>query len=143
LTSGVLVEVEGRELRLTNLEKELYPGIPKARVIQYYASVADRILPYLRGRPLTLQLYPDGIGGKRMRPVAERKGRVLVDFAQNSRGKTITSPYSLKPLEGAPVSTPLRWEELEEVVEPGRFNLQTVPGRSEDPCFPSSPRGSA
>jgi bifunctional non-homologous end joining protein LigD len=63
LTSGVLVEVEGRELRLTNLEKELYPGIPKARVIQYYASVADRILPYLRGRPLTLQLYPDGIGG--------------------------------------------------------------------------------
>jgi len=280
LTSGVLVEVEGRELRLTNLEKELYPGIPKARVIQYYASVADRILPYLRGRPLTLQLYPDGIGGRRivrkdrpdytpdwvrtfthrsgegktiryvvcddrptliwlanlanlefhltlsraddfhhpdlllfdldpfppagfrdacrvallirdllkemgvegypktsgatglhilvglervhefrevreavremalslqsldpsvlaeMRPVAERRGRVLVDFAQNSRGKTITSPYSLKPLEGAPVSTPLRWEELEEGVEPGRFNLQTVPGRSEDPMLP-------
>jgi len=278
--SGVLVEVEGREIRLTNLEKEIYPGITKARILKYYASMADLILPYLRDRPLTLQLYPDGIGGKRivrkdrpdyapewvrtfsrrsgdgkiiryvvcndkptliwlvnltnlefhitlsrtddfehpdlllfdldpfppagfrdacrvallirdllremgvegypktsgatglhilvglerghefrevreavremafslqalepmvlaeLKPVAERKGRVLVDFAQNSLGKTITSPYSLKPLQGAPVSTPLRWSELEKGVDPGEFNLETVSGRSEDPMLP-------
>jgi bifunctional non-homologous end joining protein LigD len=278
--SSTLVEVEGRKLHLTNLEKEIYPGIPKARIIQYYASMAERILPYLRGRPLTLQLYPDGIGGKRivrkdkpdytpewvktfsyqsrdgktiryivcedrptliwlanltnlefhitlsrtddfehpdlllfdldpfppadfrdacrvallirdllkgmgvesypktsgatgihilvgiervyefgeireivrtiassleslepiilseLKPVSERKGRVMVDFAQNSLGKTITAPFSLKPLEGAPVSTPLRWEELEKGVDPKQFNLETISGRREDPMLP-------
>jgi bifunctional non-homologous end joining protein LigD len=278
--SSALVEVEGRKLHLTNLEKEIYPGIPKARIIQYYASMAERILPYLRGRPLTLQLYPDGIRGKRivrkdkpdytpewvktfsyqsrdgktiryivcedrptliwlanltnlefhitlsrtddfehpdlllfdldpfppadfrdacrvallirdllkgmgiesypktsgatgihilvgiervyefeetreivktiasslesleplilseLKPVSERKGRVMVDFAQNSLGKTITAPFSLKPLEGAPVSTPLRWEELEKGVDPKQFNLETISGRREDPMLP-------
>jgi bifunctional non-homologous end joining protein LigD len=278
--SSTLVEVEGRKLHLTNLEKEIYPGVPKARIIQYYASMAERILPYLRGRPLTLQLYPDGIGGKRivrkdkpdytpewvktfsyqsrdgktiryivcedrptliwlanltnlefhitlsrtddfehpdlllfdldpfppadfrdacrvallirdllkgmgiesypktsgatgihilvgiervyefketreivktiasslesleplilseLKPVSERKGRVMVDFAQNSLGKTITAPFSLKPLEGAPVSTPLRWEELEKGVDPKQFNLETISGRREDPMLP-------
>jgi bifunctional non-homologous end joining protein LigD len=48
-----------------------------------------------------------------LKPVNERAGRVMVDFSQNSHGKTITAPYSLKPLPGAPASTPLRWEELE------------------------------
>ena len=278
--SSALVEVEGRQIQLTNLEKEIYPGVPKARIIQYYASVADRILPYLRGRPLTLQLYPDGIVGKRivrkdrpeytpewvgtfshrardgrtiryivcndrptliwlanltnlefhitlsraddfehpdlllfdldpfppagfrdacrvallirdllkgmgmegypktsgatglhilvgiervhtfeevreivraiasslesvdpsvlseLRPVSERRGRVMVDFSQNSLGKTITAPFSLKPLEGAPVSTPLRWGELEKGVDPKQFNLETVSGRREDPMLP-------
>ncbi|MDD7918341.1 non-homologous end-joining DNA ligase [Actinomycetospora callitridis] len=55
------VAVGGRSLRLSNLDKELYPDVPKASVIDYYARVADTILPHLAGRPLTLRRFPDGI----------------------------------------------------------------------------------
>ena len=57
------MSVEGRELRLTNLDKVLYPeaGFTKGQVIDYYARVAPAVLPHLRGRPLTLRRYPDGV----------------------------------------------------------------------------------
>ena len=75
-----------------------------------------------------------------LRPVEERKGKVLIDFAQNSLGRTITAPCSLKPLDGAPVSTPLEWGELERAdFDPRDFNLHTVPERLErmgDPMLP-------
>ena len=59
----------------------------------------------------------------------ERGSRIFVDFNQNCRDRTIASAYSLRPLAGAPVSTPLDWEELAEVTDPGVFNLFTVPER--------------
>ena len=54
-----------RKVRLTNLDKVLYPeaGFTKAEVIDYYARVADAMLPHLKGRPLTLKRYPDGVDG--------------------------------------------------------------------------------
>jgi bifunctional non-homologous end joining protein LigD len=57
------VEVEGRRLRLTNLDKVLYPvpGFTKGQVIDYYTRVAPYVLPHLRGRPLTLKRYPNGV----------------------------------------------------------------------------------
>ena len=55
------VSVGGRSLRLSNLDKELYPDVPKASVVDYYARVADTVLPHLVGRPLTLRRFPDGI----------------------------------------------------------------------------------
>jgi bifunctional non-homologous end joining protein LigD len=60
------VEVEGRDLKLSNLDKVLYPepGFTKAEVIDYYARIADALLPHLRGRPLTLKRYPDGVEGQ-------------------------------------------------------------------------------
>jgi DNA ligase D-like protein (predicted polymerase)/DNA ligase D-like protein (predicted 3'-phosphoesterase) len=57
------VVVGGRGLRLVNLDKQLYPGVPKAAVLDYYARVADALLPHLAGRPLTLRRFPDGIAG--------------------------------------------------------------------------------
>ncbi len=59
------VEVEGRQLRLTNLDKVLYPvpGFTKGQVIDYYTRVAPYVLPHLRGRPLTLKRYPNGVDG--------------------------------------------------------------------------------
>lgn len=272
-SKGVIFE--GREIRLTRLDKELWPGVTKADLISYYLNVSDFILPYLRDRPLTLRIFPDGIGGKsivmkssppyapdwierfeyyseherrkieylvcndrqslvwlanlaniefhislsrrdeiklpdllvfdldpfepagfedaarvalvirdglralglksfvktsgatglhvlvgvkrrygfeelrecvrkfagliqslepmvlaELKPVRERRGKVMIDFAQNSLGKTITAPYSLKPLPGAPASMPLRWEELESLdFEVGDFNIGTAPGR--------------
>jgi bifunctional non-homologous end joining protein LigD len=54
------VVVGRRKLKLTNLDKVLYPKTKttKAEVIDYYARVADALLPHLRGRPLTLRRFP-------------------------------------------------------------------------------------
>jgi len=59
----------------------------------------------------------------------ERGERIFIDFNQNCRDRTIASAYSLRPIPGAPVSTPLSWDELAEVTDPRRFNLFTVPER--------------
>jgi len=58
----------------------------------------------------------------------KRKGKIFIDYAQNVRGKTLASAYSPRPAPGAPVSTPLRWEELGKVY-PTDFDLKTVPER--------------
>lgn len=57
----------------------------------------------------------------------ERGEAIFVDFNQNARDRTIASAYSLRPKPGAPVSTPLTWDELFEVEDPRAFNLTTVP----------------
>ena len=61
------VTVGRRKLKLTNLDKVLYPKTKttKAEVIDYYARIADAILPHLRGRPLTLRRFPEGVGNPR------------------------------------------------------------------------------
>jgi bifunctional non-homologous end joining protein LigD len=58
--------VEGREIKLSNLDKLMYPaaGLTKRDVIAYYADVAPALLPHLEGRPLTLKRYPNGVDGK-------------------------------------------------------------------------------
>jgi bifunctional non-homologous end joining protein LigD len=61
--SRTFVEVDGRRLPLSNLEKDLYPsyGFTKARVLEYYRGVAPFILPHLKDRALTLKRYPEGV----------------------------------------------------------------------------------
>jgi bifunctional non-homologous end joining protein LigD len=61
----VHVEVEGRELSLSNLDKVMYPetGFTKGQVIDYYTRIAPVVLPHLRDRPLTLKRYPNGVEG--------------------------------------------------------------------------------
>jgi len=60
------IEVEGRRLTLSNLDKVLYPltGFTKAEVISYYFHVAPVLLPHLAGRPVTFTRYPDGVDAK-------------------------------------------------------------------------------
>ncbi|HET7653667.1 MAG TPA: hypothetical protein VFK42_11565, partial [Acidimicrobiales bacterium] len=57
------VEIEGRVLKLSNLDKVLWPetGFTKGQMIDYYAKVGETLLPHLRGRPLTLKRYPNGV----------------------------------------------------------------------------------
>ncbi|MGH9629344.1 MAG: DNA ligase D, partial [Bryobacteraceae bacterium] len=52
-----------------------------------------------------------------------RKGRVYFDYLQISTGKTISAPYVLRAYNGAPVSTPLRWDEVKKGLSPKQFNL--------------------
>jgi bifunctional non-homologous end joining protein LigD len=61
--SKVIVEVDGRRLGLSNLDKVLYPetGTTKGEVIEYYTRVAPVLLPHLADRPLTRKRWPDGV----------------------------------------------------------------------------------
>jgi bifunctional non-homologous end joining protein LigD len=61
---------------------------------------------------------------------AKRRG-VLIDSNQNGEGKTIASVYSVRPREGAPVSTPLRWDEVNEKLDPRQFTMDVVLERVE------------
>lgn len=63
MAGDTLVEVDGRELKLTNLDKVLYPeaGFTKGEVVDYYARVAPAIVPHLAGRALTLRRFPEGV----------------------------------------------------------------------------------
>ena len=65
MASRVTVEVEGKQLSLSNLDKVMYPavGFTKGHVIDYYTRVAPALLPHLRDRPLTLKRYPNGVDG--------------------------------------------------------------------------------
>jgi bifunctional non-homologous end joining protein LigD len=58
-----VVEIQGKHLSLTNLDKVLYPatGFTKGQVIDYYARIAPVLVPQLAGRPLTLKRYPEGV----------------------------------------------------------------------------------
>jgi len=266
--------VEGRELALTRLGKALWPeeGYTKADLVAYFQKIAPWLLPHLRGRPLTLTRYPDGIRGpsfyqknlpayapgwirthlhrtrrgqtvrfilaedlptlvwlanqaaielhtwlstiehpdrpdqavvdldpappagfeeareaallvRRLldhlglrgypklsgatgihihlplapryshrqvvqavqalgrllqrtvphlvtleRAVARRAGKVYFDYLQNTPGKTMIAPYSPRALPGAPVATPVTWEEVE-TAHPRDFTLETIPAR--------------
>jgi bifunctional non-homologous end joining protein LigD len=73
------------------------------------------------------------------RPLRSRGGKVYIDFGQNGRGQTVVAPFSARPLPGAPVSCPLRWEEVTAKLDPARFTIKTAPARFEkigDPLAP-------
>ena len=61
---------------------------------------------------------------------AKRRG-VLIDSNQNGEGKTIASVYSVRPKAGAPVSTPLRWDEVNEELDPAAFTMEVALARIE------------
>jgi len=60
------IEVEGRQVKLSNRDKVLWPhtGFTKGDMVDYYMAVAPALLPHLRGRPLTMKRYPDGVEGQ-------------------------------------------------------------------------------
>jgi bifunctional non-homologous end joining protein LigD len=66
--AGEVVRIGQRDVTLTRPDKVLFPddGITKRDLVNYYRAVAGHILPYLEDRPLTLERYPDGIGGHRI-----------------------------------------------------------------------------
>ena len=96
---GFDVEVEGRALRLTNLEKVLYPatGFTKLDLITHYTAVAPVLLPHLRDRPLTLKRYPNGVEAQHFyekRSPAHRPGWVQTATVTSGRGQP-DIPYTL------------------------------------------------
>jgi len=60
-----IVEIAGKQLKLSNLDKVLYPavGFTKGQVIDYFVRIAPVLLPHLKDRPLTMKRYPEGVDG--------------------------------------------------------------------------------
>ena len=92
-TATVEVEVEGRQLRLSNLDKVLYPavGFTKGQVIDYYSRIAPVLLPHLKDRPLTLKRYPDGVEGQHFyeKQCPKHRPKWVKTVPIPARGKTI------------------------------------------------------
>lgn len=63
------------------------------------------------------------------RSPSKRKGKIYLDYLQNGKGKTMASVYSLRPREGAGVSTPLHWDEVNHQLDPKEFNFHTIRDR--------------
>jgi bifunctional non-homologous end joining protein LigD len=73
---------------------------------------------------LLVKVYPERCTVERT--VAKRTGKIYLDYLQNGRSKTMAFVYSLRPHSGAPVSTPLTWQEVEQGIDPKQFNLSTI-----------------
>jgi bifunctional non-homologous end joining protein LigD len=112
--TAVEVEVEGRRLKLSNLDKVFYPstGFTKGQVIDYYRQVAPALLPHLHDRPLTLKRYPDGVEGQYfyekqcpshrpdwVRTEAIQTGRKTIDFCVCDDLPTLVWAANLADLE--------------------------------------------
>lgn len=87
-----------------------------------FEAAQDIATPFVERNParVTLHIKKDA-----------RKGRVLVDIFRIRSGQSIVSPYSLRGRNGAPVSMPLRWEELGELKTPSVFNIRNAIGKVE------------
>jgi bifunctional non-homologous end joining protein LigD len=96
-----------------------------------------RLLGELLAREIVTQL-PDIATVARV--VSQREGRVYVDYLQNGHGKLLVAPYCVRPLPGAPVSTPLRWSEVKKGLDIRKHTIRTVPRRvarmKQDPLAP-------
>jgi bifunctional non-homologous end joining protein LigD len=96
------------------------PIEPKWVFHEVFETAKAMAQPFVESRPtaLTLQIKKD-----------YRKGRVLLDIYRNRQSQTIVAAYSVRGLPGAPISTPLRWEELETLETPKAFDLHNIPER--------------
>jgi len=116
---GALTVVDGRELKLSNLDKVLYAesGFRKRDVIDYYASVASVLLAHLEGRALTVTRWPDGVDGQSffqkqapahrpawVRTVTLQAGRKRIDYTLADDLPTLVWLANLAALE---LHTPL------------------------------------
>ena len=64
-----------------------------------------------------------------VRQISARGGKVYVDYLQNRRGQLLAAPWCVRPLPGAPVSTPLRWKEVTPGLDQRQLNVRSVPAR--------------
>lgn len=97
--------------------------IPLGRQVTFDQS---RQLAHLLSRIVTDEL-PDIATIDRV--MKKRQGRVYIDFLQNGHGRVLVSPYCVRPVAGALVSTPLTWREVTAKLDYGKFDIKSVPKR--------------
>ena len=107
-TATTEAKVDGKTLRLSNLDKVLYPevGFAKGQVIDYYTRIAPVLLPHLKNRPLTLKRYPNGVDDKffyEKQSPSHRPDWVKTVAVCTQSGRCLGEFFSKK----CPASTPL------------------------------------
>jgi len=112
----------------------LHVLVPVARLFTYEQT---RMLGQLLARIVAAEL-PDI--ATITRQVRKRDGKVYIDYVQNGHGRLLVAPFSVRPLPGAPVSTPLQWHEVNEDLDIRDYTIANVPQRMEalasDPLAP-------
>jgi len=119
---------------LDRLELRSYVKTSGADGIHVLVPIARRYSyaqTYKLGEQVSRGLEADNPGLVTTEWLKRKRRGVLVDHRQNGHGKTIASAYSVRPKPGAPVSTPLRWEELGEKVRPRDFGMRDALARIE------------
>jgi bifunctional non-homologous end joining protein LigD len=119
-SQGVRISVKTSGKRGFHLVVPLVPGLTYAEV---------RGFVHAMGRELARE---DALVASEA-PGPSNPGKVFVDYGQNSHGRTMVAPYSLRATPRATVSTPLSWEEMAKGINPGDFHIQSVQARKEDP----------
>ena len=94
----------------------LAPGYTHEEVADFACSIAAAVSKSVPG--MTVE-----------RSLSKRRGRLYLDCMQNGYGKTVVAPYSLRAIDGAPVSAPLKWSEITKKLDPLKYNLLTMPNR--------------
>jgi len=94
----------------------LASGYTHEQVAEFACSIGEAVASQVPG--ITVE-----------RALAKRRGRLYLDCMQNGYGKTIVAPYSLRAIDGAPVSAPLKWSEITKKLDPSKYNLRTMPAR--------------
>ena len=142
----VEVEVEGRTLSLSNLDKVLYPAahFTKSEVIDYYNRIAAVMIPHLHGRPISFKRYPDGVEGhsffEKNKPkhtpdwiptvtlgVGERDGGTIANYVRIEEPATLVWAANMAALEIHPgLST------VEEITAPDFVVFDLDPGAPAD-----------
>jgi bifunctional non-homologous end joining protein LigD len=120
---------------LDELGVRAYPKTSGVTGMHVYLPVAERTINYRDATvfaeaiaKILTQRMPEV--ATTVRSVRQReKGKVYIDALQNGRGKTLAGVYSLRARPHAPVSTPLRWNELEKAINPSKLNIESVPKR--------------
>ncbi len=117
-------------MALGGLGLESYPKVSGATGMHIYVPL-DPVHTYREVRGfvetvgrLALAANPDDVTLEW--DIPRREGKVFIDHNQNVGGKTIASVYSVRPFAGAPVSTPVLWDELEDLPGPDAFTMATV-----------------
>jgi bifunctional non-homologous end joining protein LigD len=105
----IAVQVDGRDLTLTNLAKVLYPadGFTKAEVLDYYQRISAVLLPHVVGRPMTLKRYPDGVDGQSFFAKHAQSGRpdwvrTQEIITQSSRSRSPGEPVDYVVIDDLP-----------------------------------------
>jgi bifunctional non-homologous end joining protein LigD len=83
--------------------------------VRQYAEIISRLVHFQAPKITTLERSP-----------GKRGGRMYLDILQNRRGQTLAAPYSLRPVPGATVSTPLQWSEVKTGLKAADYNIETV-----------------
>ena len=140
-SSGTFADAARAGLRVKGALEALglvsFPKTSGARGLHVFVPIrvgpdADEVHEFAQALGVLLaREYPDELTMEFA--IAARRGRVYLDPARNAFGQTVASPYSVRRLPKAPISTPLSWDEVKPSLDPSTFNLATIAKRLEKP----------